>query len=47
MHENVDDVEDLADDEPDPVYGVPSLVVIEELTYGRGVFVTDVLIGNR
>ena len=47
MNKDVDDIEQLADDEPHPVDAIPPLVVVKELTNGRGVLVADVLISNR
>ena len=47
MNKDVDDVERLAHDEPDPVDDVSPLVVVKELPDGGGVLVADILIGNR
>ena len=47
MNKDVDNVEGLAHDEPDPVDDIPPLVVVEELPDGGGVLVADILIGNR
>ena len=47
MNKDVEDVESLAHDEPDPVDDIPPLVVVKELSDGSGVLLTDILIGNR
>ena len=47
MNKDVDNVERLAHDKPDPVDDIPPLVVVKELPDGGGVLLTDILIGNR
>ena len=47
LGDEVDDVDDLADDEPGAVHAVPPLVVVEVLPDGDGVLVPDILAGHR
>ena len=47
LNKDVDNVEGLAHDEPDPVDDIPPLVVVKELPDGGGVLVAYILIGNR